>query len=162
MVSTVAECNKTTTVFDSLIIQKIGSTRNIRSCEQKFFLHWSSYSLSALAAIPAKQEIWRVEDVNRQNWNHRLIMQNRNRTTFANPLLLIACWGRGKVFALGAAKRLNMKKNPFVYGSLLLLVSFLSSCEVIGGIFKAGVWVGILIVVVIIGLVVWLIGRGRG
>jgi hypothetical protein len=49
-----------------------------------------------------------------------------------------------------------------MYGSLFFLITLLSSCEVIGGIFKAGVWVGILIVVAIIGLIVWLIGRGRG
>jgi hypothetical protein len=55
-----------------------------------------------------------------------------------------------------------MNRNALTYGSLLLLISFLSSCEVIGGIFKAGVWVGILIVVAIVGLIVWLIGRGRG
>ena len=55
-----------------------------------------------------------------------------------------------------------MKRNALLYGSLLFIISLLSSCEVIGGIFKAGVWVGILIVVAIIGLIVWLIGRGRG
>ena len=55
-----------------------------------------------------------------------------------------------------------MKINAVAYASLVLLVSLLSSCEVIGGIFKAGVWVGILIVVVIVGLIIWLIGRGRG
>jgi len=34
-----------------------------------------------------------------------------------------------------------------------------SSCEVIGGIFKAGVWTGILIVAAIIGLIIFLISR---
>jgi hypothetical protein len=37
----------------------------------------------------------------------------------------------------------------------------LSSCEVVGGIFKAGMWVGILLVVLVVGLILWLIGRGR-
>jgi hypothetical protein len=55
-----------------------------------------------------------------------------------------------------------MKSNLVTYSSLLLFISMLTSCEVIGGIFKAGVWVGILIVVAIIGLIVWLISRGRG
>jgi hypothetical protein len=48
--------------------------------------------------------------------------------------------------------------------SLFFFVFFttmLSSCEIIGGIFKAGVWVGVLIVVAIIALIVWLVGRGR-
>lgn len=40
---------------------------------------------------------------------------------------------------------------------LSLFLFFFSSCEVIGGIFKAGVWVGVLIVVAIIGLIIWLI-----
>jgi hypothetical protein len=55
-----------------------------------------------------------------------------------------------------------MKRNALIYGSLLMIVSLISSCSVIGGIFKAGVWVGILIVVVIIALIIWLIGKGRG
>lgn len=38
----------------------------------------------------------------------------------------------------------------------------LASCEVIGGIFKAGMWTGILIVVVVIGLLIWLIARMGG
>jgi hypothetical protein len=67
----------------------------------------------------------------------------------------------GKVFACQAEK-IVMKRNLILYGSLLWMISFLSSCEIVGGIFKAGVWVGILIVVAIIGLIVWLVGRGRG
>ncbi len=39
---------------------------------------------------------------------------------------------------------------------LLTLMLMLSSCEVIGGIFKAGVWVGILIVVAIIAVIVFI------
>lgn len=54
-----------------------------------------------------------------------------------------------------------MRQNALIYGCLLLAISMLSSCEVIGDIFKAGVWVGVLIVVGILALVVWLIGRGR-
>lgn len=47
---------------------------------------------------------------------------------------------------------------------LILLVAsstLLSSCEVIGGIFKAGVWVGVLVVVAIIGVIIWLVGKSR-
>lgn len=39
-----------------------------------------------------------------------------------------------------------------------LLVS-LSSCELIGDIFEAGVWFGVLMVVVVVGLVFFLISR---
>jgi len=39
-----------------------------------------------------------------------------------------------------------------------MTISF-SSCQVIEGIFKAGVWVGVTIVVVIIALIFWLISK---
>lgn len=55
-----------------------------------------------------------------------------------------------------------MKKN---YGILLTALFFvlttLSSCEVIGGIFKAGVWVGVLLVVLVVGIILWVIGKAR-
>jgi hypothetical protein len=35
----------------------------------------------------------------------------------------------------------------------------LSSCELIGGIFKAGVWTGLLIVAVVLGLIIFLLSR---
>ncbi len=41
---------------------------------------------------------------------------------------------------------------------LAMAVSF-SSCQVVEGIFKAGVWVGVIIVVVIIALIFWLISK---
>ena len=37
----------------------------------------------------------------------------------------------------------------------------LSSCEAIGDIFKAGMWVGVIVVVLIVALVLWLIGKMR-
>ncbi|MFN0290796.1 hypothetical protein [Pedobacter helvus] len=40
-----------------------------------------------------------------------------------------------------------------------LLVSTLSSCELIGGIFKAGMWTGIILVVVVMALVIWLAAK---
>ena len=47
---------------------------------------------------------------------------------------------------------------------LALLTSFmvgLTGCEVVEGIFKAGFWSAIIIVVLIVALVFWLIRRGR-
>jgi hypothetical protein len=38
-------------------------------------------------------------------------------------------------------------------------VTFLSSCEIIGGIFKAGAYTGIFVVVVIIALIIWLLSK---
>jgi hypothetical protein len=47
--------------------------------------------------------------------------------------------------------------------SLLFLaafaMSFLASCEFIEGIFNAGVAVGIILVVVVVGLIVWIFSR---
>jgi hypothetical protein len=57
-----------------------------------------------------------------------------------------------------AFKLRSMLKQFFAI-SLLTLVILLSGCQVIGGIFKAGVGVGIFIVVAIIGLVIFLISR---
>jgi len=37
----------------------------------------------------------------------------------------------------------------------------LSSCEAIAGIFKAGVWTGVIVVVGIIGLIIYFIRRGN-
>lgn len=52
-----------------------------------------------------------------------------------------------------------MKKNITRTILLFLVMTLFSSCEVIEGIFEAGVWVGILIVVGIIGLLIWIISR---
>ncbi|MEO8413801.1 MAG: hypothetical protein ABI472_09085 [Ginsengibacter sp.] len=43
--------------------------------------------------------------------------------------------------------------------SMIFLAITLSSCEAIAGIFKAGVWVGVIIVVVIIVVIFWLISK---
>lgn len=46
---------------------------------------------------------------------------------------------------------------------LLVLVSMtLSGCEVVGGIFKAGAWVGALAVIVVLGIVAFIAGKIRG
>lgn len=50
-----------------------------------------------------------------------------------------------------------------VSGLLLLCITMLlTSCEVIGGIFKAGVWTGILAVGIVVFLIIFLIARGAG
>lgn len=50
----------------------------------------------------------------------------------------------------------------FLYPLLLFVTVSLSSCELVGDIFQAGVWVGVLIVVAIIGLIIYLISRVSG
>ncbi|MBE7177708.1 MAG: hypothetical protein INR69_14970 [Mucilaginibacter polytrichastri] len=51
-----------------------------------------------------------------------------------------------------------MKKIQ-LFAPLLLIITLLSSCDLIGGIFKAGVWVGVLSVVVVVVLIIWIIVR---
>lgn len=50
-----------------------------------------------------------------------------------------------------------MKKTYPLF--LLALLPLLDSCAVIGGIFKAGVWVGVLIVVAVLAIIIWVIGK---
>ena len=45
---------------------------------------------------------------------------------------------------------------------LVFLGVSLAGCEVIGGIFKAGVWVGALAVIVVVVLGVFLVGKMKG
>jgi hypothetical protein len=53
-----------------------------------------------------------------------------------------------------------MKQNS-VITLLALVIVTLTSCEAIGGIFKAGMWVGVIVVVLIVAIVLWLIGKVR-
>lgn len=45
---------------------------------------------------------------------------------------------------------------------LLLLALATSGCNVIGGIFKAGFWAGIIVVVLVVAGIVFLVSKGRG
>ncbi|MBO9154520.1 phosphatidate cytidylyltransferase [Chitinophaga sp. GCM10012297] len=51
-------------------------------------------------------------------------------------------------------------KNAMFFLFAILAVT-LSSCELVEGIFKAGEWTGLLLVAVVLGLIIWLISRGR-
>ena len=50
-------------------------------------------------------------------------------------------------------------KRYFPLAFVALLMTTLASCSAIEGIFKAGVWSGVIIVVVILALVIWLISK---
>jgi len=55
-----------------------------------------------------------------------------------------------------------MKRNNTLFFALLLIMGIaLSSCQAIADIFKAGVWVGVIVVVLIIGIILWVIGKAR-
>ena len=45
---------------------------------------------------------------------------------------------------------------------IALVVTTLSSCELVEGIFKAGVWSGVIIVVIILALIIWLVSKVFG
>jgi hypothetical protein len=53
-----------------------------------------------------------------------------------------------------------MKKYSVLsLSALLMLMLSMSSCQIIGDIFKAGVWAGVLMVVVVVGLVIFLLAK---
>jgi hypothetical protein len=54
-----------------------------------------------------------------------------------------------------------MKRLNYSWIVLLLLSMTVSSCEVIGDIFQAGMAVGIIVVVAIVALLIWLVSRFR-
>lgn len=45
---------------------------------------------------------------------------------------------------------------------VLLLAMASAGCEIVGDIFKAGIWVGVIMVVLVIALVLWLVGKVMG
>lgn len=45
---------------------------------------------------------------------------------------------------------------------VVLLLLPLAGCEVIGGIFKAGVWVGIIMAAVVVIGIMWVVTKARG
>jgi len=54
-----------------------------------------------------------------------------------------------------------MKRNNTLLFALLFIITTASSCQAIGDIFKAGVWVGVVIVVLVIGIILWLVNKSR-
>ena len=66
----------------------------------------------------------------------------------------------GKAFAL-LTKTGNMKKYSQLSILLIAMVVTLSSCELVGDIFKAGFWAAIIVVVLVIAIIIWLFNRFR-
>ena len=54
-------------------------------------------------------------------------------------------------------KLLIMKNLLILF--LLLMITALCGCSVIADIFKAGVWVGVLAVIIVVGLIIYIIAR---
>lgn len=55
----------------------------------------------------------------------------------------------------------NLLKK-YIYLVYAFILFSLTSCEVIGGIFKAGMWVGVLGVVLVVGLIFYIFSRIGG
>lgn len=55
-----------------------------------------------------------------------------------------------------------MKSTLFAFLAFVIVSISLTSCQVVGDIFKAGVWVGILAVAAVIGLIIFLISKLSG
>ena len=45
---------------------------------------------------------------------------------------------------------------------VLVLAIVTAGCELAGDIFQAGIWVGVIMVALTVGLVLWLVGKVRG
>jgi TRAP-type C4-dicarboxylate transport system permease large subunit len=52
-----------------------------------------------------------------------------------------------------------MKHSSYLF--LILSTLALTGCEAIGDIFKAGVWTGVLLVILVIGIIVWFVTRSK-
>jgi hypothetical protein len=66
----------------------------------------------------------------------------------------------GKAFAIVFQKKL-MKQFSHLFLIALVIATTLSSCELVEGIFKAGFYSAIIVIVVIVGLIIWLVSRFR-
>ena len=44
---------------------------------------------------------------------------------------------------------------------LVFSTVMLAGCELVGDIFQAGVWMGVILVILVVGLVVWLFSKAR-
>ncbi|MBC7450538.1 MAG: phosphatidate cytidylyltransferase [Cytophagales bacterium] len=55
-----------------------------------------------------------------------------------------------------------MKKQLSIIPLLVLIILMFSGCAVVGGIFKAGIWTGIILVALVIGAIIFVISRMGG
>ncbi len=54
-----------------------------------------------------------------------------------------------------------MKRFNYLWLSLIVLTVTLTSCEMIGDIFQAGLVVGVIIIVAVVALIIWLVSKFR-
>ena len=59
-------------------------------------------------------------------------------------------------------KLIEMKNlQAYFFAFMLMITMTLSSCDVIGDIFQAGMWTAVIIIVIVIALVMWLLRKIR-
>ena len=56
-------------------------------------------------------------------------------------------------------KNIKMNKHLLVFAILGSLITLMSGCEIIGGIFKTGMGVGIFLVVIVIAIIFYFVNR---
>jgi len=56
-------------------------------------------------------------------------------------------------------KKFMMIRRYFPLAIIAFLTTTLASCELVEGIFKAGVWTGVIVVVLVLALIIWLISK---
>jgi hypothetical protein len=54
-----------------------------------------------------------------------------------------------------------MNQSSYLFVLLSFSAVLLTGCEMIGDIFQAGVWTGVILVVLVIGAIVWLLTRSK-
>lgn len=85
----------------------------------------------------------------------KAVFQVKNSPSYLKPFVFLAVLSQNKI---------DMRKYSAL-AIVALLVTTLSSCELVEGIFKAGVWTGVIIVVIVLVLIIWLISKifgGKG
>jgi hypothetical protein len=55
-----------------------------------------------------------------------------------------------------------MRRSWPLFVLLLLFTVALPGCELIGDIFQAGIWVGVVLVLLVVGIIAWLFAKMRG
>jgi len=53
------------------------------------------------------------------------------------------------------------RNSTLLFGLLAFIIFTAGSCEAIGYIFKAGVWVGVILVVLVVAIIFWVINKAK-
>ncbi|MEH6305168.1 hypothetical protein RYH73_05910 [Olivibacter sp. CPCC 100613] len=54
------------------------------------------------------------------------------------------------------------RSNYIIWPAIIMLLTCMSSCDFIAGVFKGGVYVGVFLVIIVIAIIFWLISKARG